>query len=156
MKKFTLNIGDVAFGMGKVHYTCFGLGSCMGLFLQDRITGASGGAHILMPGNEVGPNSAGKFYNVLDAVEHLLSQFRQNGSNLMTLRAKITGGANVLGVHSELGKRNVETLTDALVANRIYIAATDVGGSQCRTARFDGLSGVLTVSRPGIGEIKNY
>lgn len=156
MIEYTLNIGDVMTSKRNATYACFGLGSCVGLFLQDRITGISGGAHILLPGNDEGPEGSGKFYNVTAALNELLKQFQLQGSNLQALRAKITGGANVIGVNMQTGERNASTLVKQLTDRKIYIAAMDVGGNQSRTARFEGHTGLLTVRMSAIKELKNY
>src|SRR6478609_4263347 len=42
MIQYKLNIGDVVISDSPATYTCFGLGSCIGLFIQDRLTGLSG------------------------------------------------------------------------------------------------------------------
>ncbi len=155
MIEYTLNIGDVITSPRKARYACFGLGSCIGLFIQDRLTGITGGAHILLPGNEQGPDNF-KFYNVSAAVDEILNQFKMQGSNLTALRAKVTGGANVIGVNSTTGVRNAESVINHLTAHKIYIAAVDVGGNYSRTARFESQTGVLSVCMSAIKECKNY
>lgn len=67
-------------------YSCFGLGSCIGLFVQDRLRGLSGGAHILLPESEKVPDGF-KFYNVIAALDEILNHFKSQGSNLSALRA---------------------------------------------------------------------
>jgi chemotaxis protein CheD len=156
MKQYTLNIGDVQTSLKPATYTCFGLGSCVGIFLQDRITGISGGAHILLPGDEAGP-CAKKFYNVSMAMEELLKQFRSWGSDLMAIRAKVTGGANVLSTSPFFtGKNNSESVVEHLVSNRIFIAAKDLGGCYARTANFQSDTGKLIVRMPQLNQYKIY
>lgn len=156
MIDYKLNIGDVAISKGPANYTCFGLGSCVGLFIQDRITGLSGGAHIFLPDNEQAEHHTKKFYNVTMAVEEILKQFRLQGSQLDSLRAKVTGGANVVSLNYQTGKRNVDSVVSHLTAKKIFIAAMDVGGSLCRTAKFESKSGTLTVRIPVTNEYKIY
>jgi chemotaxis protein CheD len=140
-----LNIGDVVTSSRNVSYTCFGLGSCIGLFLQDRITGLSGGAHIFLPEDESGPYDVSKRYNVSSALDEILKQFKSRGSDLTALRAKVVGGANVLGGDSQIGDRNTKSVVSQLVAKKIFIAALDVGGTYCRSAKFQSNTGQLTV-----------
>lgn len=154
MMEYKLNIGDVVTSSEKATYTCYGLGSCIGLFIQDRVIGISGGAHILLPGNEEGVGHTNKFYNVSLALREILDQFKIRGSNLTTLRAKVTGGANVLGVYSQVGKKNAESVLQQLVEKQIYVAAVDVGGNFSRTAVFRSDSGNLTVRIPETNESK--
>ncbi|MGC4021106.1 MAG: chemotaxis protein CheD [Cyclobacteriaceae bacterium] len=155
MIEYKLNIGDLRVTKGEnVTYACLGLGSCIGLFLQDRILGLSGGAHIQLP-NEI-KSSDGKFYSVKSAIAELLNQFRISGSSLKNLRAKITGGANVITTSCETGVQNIERVVQELVENKVYIAAMDVGGKKSRTARFNSETGMLTVRNPETNEIKFF
>ncbi len=156
MIEIKLNTGDVITSRQKAHYTCFGLGSCIGLFIHDRLTNLSGGAHILLPEDEVGPIDSTKFYNVASAIREILFQLKNNGSTLTSLRAKITGGANVINVNMRTGSRNAASVVKHLSAHKIFIAAIDVGGTYSRTARFESESGLLTVSMPKIKEFKIY
>ncbi|PZR31621.1 MAG: hypothetical protein DI538_20695 [Azospira oryzae] len=156
MIEYKLNIGDVAISEEPASYTCFGLGSCVGLFVQDRITGLSGGAHIFLPDSEGTGMDQKKFYNVTSALEELLTQFQLRGNQLDSLRAKVTGGADIVRLHYQTGKRNVESVVSHLTARKIFIAAMDVGGGFCRTAKFESKTGKLTVKIPVTNEYKIY
>lgn len=140
-----LNIGEVKTFDFPVTLTCYGLGSCVGLFLQDRSKGISGGAHILLPDDNSEPGGTNAQYDVTRAFNKLIEQFQGKGSILKTLRAKITGGANVLNLSLNIGQRNIDSVVSQLVKHRIYIAASDVGGNVSRTARFISDSGALLV-----------
>jgi len=148
MTEHRLNIGDVVTSSRKAIYTCFGLGSCIGLFIQDRHAGLSGGAHIFLPGAEKMPSAGARFYSVTSALQEILRQLKLKGSTLEGLRAKVTGGANVLAVNRGTGARNTESVLAELVAHRIYVATADVGGIYSRTARFESETGLLTVRIP--------
>lgn len=145
MKRFILEIGEVKTFTEPVTFVCFGLGSCVGLFMQDRVTGIAGGAHILLPDEDAGPDSKARGYNVSEAIDCILTDFKRNGSKLLGLRAKIAGGANVLSYHSGLGSQNVQSVISKLIERRIYIAASDVGGRLSRTAQFDSNTGMMLV-----------
>lgn len=147
MKAFTLNIGDVVSHRGNAQYTCVGLGSCIGLFIHDPALGLTGGAHILLPGNEKGPDSSG-WYSVQEALEELMNRFRRQGSSLKKLRAKLAGGASVVG-NLGVGMRNVDSVVNELVSHDIFIAGADVGGNQSRTVKFESSTGKLTVRKTG-------
>ena len=145
MIEYNLNIGDLRVsGYNKVVYTCLGLGSCIGLFLQDRTNNLSGAAHIFLPEQSC-PDSLDKFYSANRAINQLLWEFRRLGSSLNTLRAKIVGGANILTSGFQTGKQNVESVTKELVKHKVYIAAADVGGNVSRSAWFEGGNGTLKV-----------
>jgi len=154
MIDYTLNIGDVITSPRQASYTCYGLGSCIGLFIHDRMTGLSGGAHILLPESESGLSTFSKFYNVVSALDEILTQFASQGSSLESLRAKIVGGANVIGVNMLTGERNIKSVVRQLVARKIFVAAQDVGGRYSRTAKFESITGNLIVRIPETNESK--
>lgn len=156
MIEYTLNIGDVATSLKPANYTCFGLGSCIGLFIQDRITGLSGGAHIFLPENEEGPSNTNKFYSVTTALNEILERFKFHGNNLTSLRAKVAGGANVITMSMQTGERNAQSVVSHLISNKIFIAAMDIGGTMCRTAKFQSSNGQLIVRTPQTNEYKIY
>lgn len=155
MINYTLNIGDVITSPRKATYSCFGLGSCVGLFIQDRIKGLTGGAHIFLPEN-VGEPDSFKFYSVNAALDELLNQFKHQGSDLTALRAKVTGGANIMGINLNTGERNAESVINNLTSRKIYIAALDVGGKNSRTVKFESATGILTVKSSGAKGVSIY
>lgn len=147
MKIYTLNIGEVVTNAGEAQYQCFGLGSCIGLFLNDRLTGITGGAHIFLPDNERGPDTLG-WYSVEMALGEMMRRFRDHGSSLAALSAKLAGGANTLGVDG-VGKRNAESVLEQLRKRQVFVAASDVGGTQSRTVQYETKTGNLTIHRAG-------
>ncbi|MBL0741103.1 chemotaxis protein CheD [Chryseolinea lacunae] len=149
MTEYKLGIGDVVTSSHPALYTCYGLGSCIGLFVQDRVTGLAGAAHIFLPDQENAPHERNKFYDVKTALDEILAQFKDKGSTLNTLRAKIAGGANVIGTGKGVGAENASSVIRRLTENKIFIAAIDIGGSESRTTRFESTTGQLNVSKPG-------
>jgi chemotaxis protein CheD len=150
MKRVILNIGDAQAVDSAATFTCFGLGSCIGLFMQDRTLGLSGGAHIMLPEDTTSSHAcAGKFYNVAGAIDHLLMQFACKGSSLKSIRAKITGGANVIQTMYNVGALNAESTRNHLTRRGVYIAASDVGGFESRTVNFHTYTGDLNITNPG-------
>ncbi len=156
MIEYKLSIGDLRVSKERaVTFTCLGLGSCIGLFVQDRSTGISGGAHILMP-DDFHSLSSDKHYSVKSAVNELLHQFKMNGSTVENLRAKITGGATISLSQSKTGELNIKNVVSELVQNKVYIAAAEVGGTMSRSAWFNCESGTLTIRKPEMKEYKTY
>ncbi len=141
MKK-VLGISELYSSDKPVEYTCYGLGSCIGLFINDRVKGLSGGAHIALPG----PTNESEFIDAEKMIDGLLEQLSNQGSDLLTLRAKVTGGAQVFESALDIGKQNIEMVLKQLTNKRIFIAAMDVGGKVSRTARFNGESGEVKIS----------
>lgn len=145
MREYKLNIDELVVSKHEqTVYNCLGLGSCIGLFLQDRQTGISGGAHILLP------------QNVPAVIAELLRQFKALGSDLLNLRAKVAGGANVIATGYEVGSQNTSSVLEQLIQQRIYIAAQDVGGRLSRSAQFDARTGTMTVRFSQSNEFKIY
>jgi chemotaxis protein CheD len=68
------------------------------------------------------------------------------GSDLAYLRAKITGGAQVYDSHLNIGQRTSQEVIRQLIDNKIFIAATDIGGRVSRTARFNSFTGDLQIT----------
>jgi chemotaxis protein CheD len=147
MIEVRLNIGELYVSSSPTVFTCFGLGSCVGLFLQDRSERIAGAAHIFLP-EPLGewPNHE-TLSTVEGAFKELLVQFENRGSSLKSLRAKIVGGASVTSSARETGKRNSEAILSLLRKHHIYVAAVDVGGRTARTASFNSGSGELKVKK---------
>jgi len=136
-----LNLGEIKVFNTPGIITCFGLGSCIGLFLYDRVHKVGGGAHIMLPTLESTEACTGisKCSYANHAIETLLVQMNIKGSNVdgLGLRAKLVGGANLFeGGQIQIGKKNITAVLEQLLTRKIYVASTDVGGTQSRTARF--------------------
>jgi chemotaxis protein CheD len=141
MKSKVISINETDVTSQAVLYTCFGIGSCLAVFLNDRMTGLAGGAHI-----PLAYNGDGDWLSVPVMLDQLLAKFRSQGSNLNFLRAKIAGGADLFQSTKGPGAENVEAIHKALVSRKIYIAAEDLGGSRPRTVRFNTRTGELIIS----------
>jgi chemotaxis protein CheD len=146
-----VGINEVDVTDQQVEYICFGLGSCVGLFITDRLSTLVGAAHIPLGSGE--PDNNGEFYGADRLIDQLLDRFEQNGSDLSCLRAKIAGGAKVVESTLSIGEENIRSVINRLVERRVFIAAVDVGGNVSRTARFNSKTGELLVST---SEQKSY
>lgn len=132
----SLNIGEFHVTKQPIQIVCRGLGSCVALFMYDITTTTVGGVHILMPGECDNSNLEGTCYSY-NALESLITRMRQMGSDLKNLRAKIVGGANVVGMtHLRIGNMIIDSLKDHLKKKEIEICGIEVGGAISRTARF--------------------
>jgi len=157
MREIKLNIGEVAVsGEKNSLYSCLGLGSCMGVFLVDRATGLSGGAHILLPDTCSYLKVDNQYYTISDSLNELLSRFQKAGSTLQNLRAKIAGGAHVVNTPYSVGTENAVQTIRYLINQRIYIAAQDLGGVLSRTAKFDAAKERMFIHFSQTNELKIY
>jgi chemotaxis protein CheD len=136
-----LNINEIDVTNKPLVYTCFGLGSCIGLFVTDRVKKISGGAHIAMPSSL----HDGEFFGASHMIDLLLRSFEDMGSDLNGLSAKITGGANVFCSSLDIGDQNIKVVQQQLINKKIFISATDVGGKISRTARFNSVTRELQI-----------
>jgi chemotaxis protein CheD len=124
---------------------CYGLGSCVALFLYDTQSMNCAGAHIMLPGafqqEHLGPGCYAD-----NAIETLVNAMVLRGSELKHIRASMVGGANVANISTiPVGKLNVANITHELEARGIVISASEVGGDLSRTVRFHSDSKQLSV-----------
>jgi len=141
MKNKVISINETDVTNEAVIYTCFGIGSCIAVFLNDRMTGLAGGAHIPMA-----YDGTGALLSASVMLNQLLTKFKSKGSNLNFLRAKIAGGADLFQSTKGPGPENVQAIHKELVARKIYLAAEDLGGNCPRTVRFNTRTGTLVIS----------
>jgi chemotaxis protein CheD len=142
MQKWVLNIGEVKADRAGSSIVCYGLGSCIGLFLYDRVNKVGGGAHIFLPGAD----DTGSTHFAEHAFEALLQEMVSIGADLNYLRAKIIGGANLFKSQINVGARNAKSVRDLLIKKRIFIASEQTGGEYSRTGRFQLSDGSLVVT----------
>lgn len=150
--EYDLGIGEVKTFDVPVTFQCRKLGAGVGVFVQDRSKGISGGIHILLSQDGEEHRFESNHCNVEEAFRRILEEFKAKGSELVGLRAKIAGGSTIFG----FGKRNVQSVIEHLVRNHIQIEASDVGGEFCREIRFNSDTGLLFVQTPESGFFKIY
>jgi chemotaxis protein CheD len=125
------------------------LGSCVSVCLWDPNTGAGGINHFLLPDQVSNGLSSARYGNV--AMRTLIAQLDRAGVPVTALRAKIFGGASVLGgaerLPDALGARNVELARVLLGLAGIPVVAEDVGGVTGRKLIFRTSDGAAWVRR---------
>ena len=122
------------------------LGSCVAVCLYDPLLRVGGMNHFLLPGK--GGSAEGAFRYGEAALSGLLREIEGLGGSLLGMRARIFGGARVLGGLSELmhlGQRNVEYALEWLSEKRVPIVERDVLGARARRLEFDIGEGVARV-----------
>lgn len=137
-----LNLGDFIVTKDQTSIACYGLGSCVGLFIYDRVNKISGAAHVVLS-EELEKHTT---YNAKTAFEKVIEEIEKIGGNRNALRAKIVGGADLFKSGLKIGERNINELKKLILDNKIFLAGQDVGGSKSRTARFNTVNGNLSVS----------
>lgn len=137
-----LSINHIYVTKDPVIYTCYGLGSCIGLFVMDRLSGLSGGAHIPLPYAV----ETKEFLDAENLIHTMLESFCRLGSDLSCLRAKVAGGAQIFPSSQGVGPKNAEVVLHQLTMRKIFLAAADVGGAVSRTVRFNSVTSELLIS----------
>ena len=143
---YVLQMGDIKVSTQPATLICVGLGSCIGVFLYDRLNKIGGGAHIMLPAYTSSNVLCTSWCYADTGLEELLIQMNAAGANIEALRAKIVGGANPSNIHTlDVGKQNIEAVMDLLIKKRIYLAACDISGNQARKALFHTYSGSVLI-----------
>jgi len=161
-----MNYETVPVGLGELKVgtrpgeilVCYGLGSCIGVALYDKVAKVGVLAHVVLPDSSLNRSPEtlpGKFADT--AVPAALSELIKVGGKRARVTARIAGGArmlNVIGAGSKLdiGARNIEAVKLALQKEGIALAADDTGGSYGRTLQLFVGTGRLLVSTVGRGE----
>jgi chemotaxis protein CheD len=126
-----------------------GLGSCIALVIYQPNSRLAGMAHVLLPDSAQGAtaDAPGKFADT--AVPRLIAELVSRGAKPSSLVAKMAGGAQMFkaGPSLSVGERNIAAVTQALAASRIPLLASDVGGTQGRSVRFEVASDRFLVRR---------
>ncbi len=142
---------------GDVHYSdeprilLTVLGSCVAVCLWDRVRGAGGMNHFVLPTDHHGEKSA-RYGDV--AIDELKAGLLRLGCRIGDLQAKVFGGAAVLpfGGGQTVGSNNVQLALEQLRRDRIRIIAQRTGGILGQQVRFHTRTGEAFVRYipPGI------
>lgn len=135
------------------------LGSCVAIILFDKETKNWSMAHIMLPNGKDEKDSVelpGKYADT--ALPALLKMMNIPQSQASTrLTARLTGGANMLGVTKrdpllQIGDRNIEAVKKYLKEYGIAVLAEDLGGTKGRRVTIDTVNNKIFVNQ--IGESK--
>ena len=139
-RQYILNEGEWVVAENTGEIACYGLGSCIGVFLYDKFSKIGAGAHIALPG-EVSKNKSDQI------IDNMISAMLMRGTHRLTIRASIVGGANILNMPSyNIGERNTSFIKEALKKRGILIQIEDLRGKISRTAKFNIATGDLYIN----------
>lgn len=142
-------MGEIQVFKGPAHFTCIGLGSCVGLCAFDPVNGVAGMTHIVLPAAfEAGPGRPGRFAD--RAVPEMIAMMGRLGAVRRNLRVAFAGGAQVLDRAGgrkllEIGERNVVAVREQLDILELPCCSEDTGGTRARTLMLDSETGEVTV-----------
>ncbi len=134
----------------------YALGSCVGLTLYDPQATVGGLLHVMLP--DSGLRARTKEFNphmyADTGFRSLLDQVLALGADPARLRAKLAGGANMLGQTTvfDIGGRNAAALEGFCRAANIPIGATSLGGTVGRSMELRLGDGSVRVRILGRGE----
>lgn len=128
----------------------YGLGSCLGIILDDRENRLGGMAHTLLPAFRPEAPEARQSKYVDSAIQLLVDELLRQGAVRTNLTARLVGGANMFAscytpTADGIGTRNLRVARNTLQAIQIPVVAEDVGGSHGRTVEFDLATGNVLV-----------
>lgn len=110
------------------------LGSCISTCIRDRELGIGGMNHFMLPiqgkhsgnwGNDAA-SSATRYGNW--AMEYLINAILKLGGSKKNFEVKVFGGGKVLANTTDVGKNNIEFVTEYLKSEMLLTVAKDVGG----------------------------
>jgi chemotaxis protein CheD len=114
------------------------LGSCIAVCARDPLTGCGGMNHFLLPDADLSedhyPSLALRYGSY--SIERLINAILSRGGRRERLEVKVFGGANVNGINSNIGGRNVDFIEHYFAKERISIAAADLRGVYPRKLRY--------------------
>jgi chemotaxis protein CheD len=129
------------------------LGSCVAVCMRDVRLGLGGMNHLMLPGPEGGGGSGsargesepGRYGPY--AMTELLGGLLVRGAQLSSLEVKVFGGARMLSGMNDIGAQNIAFVRRFLAAQKLPIAAEEVGSSQARKILYDPSTGEVLVHR---------
>ena len=127
------------------------LGSCVSACIFDRVRGIGGMNHFMLPEPVNGERGgwadtvgrAARYGN--DAMEQLINAILKAGGQRANLVVKVFGGGRVLATMTDIGQRNIAFVKRYLAAERLDVAAEDLGDVHPRHVQFFPQSGKARV-----------
>jgi chemotaxis protein CheD len=148
-----VRMGELMTSTGE-ELVCVGLGSCIGLLLIQRRTGAVGLAHVMLP--SAGGRAVVQPAKYADTV--LPALLGAMGASAFSVDAVLVGGASMFGPEGagqDVGPRNVAAVRATLGQARIQVLAADTGGARGRTMRvLPGRPPTVTVRHAGAAAVE--
>jgi len=127
------------------------VGSCISVCLWDAELRIGGINHYLLPLWNGDGLASPRYGNV--AIKKLIERMFSLGCGKENLRAKVFGGASLMGKPHpllDIGGRNSRLAFDTLKEEGIRILSYDVGGDRGRKIIYDTVTGIARVKRLGL------
>ena len=156
MNRVTIGLAEMRVIRPPQSIITYGLGSCVGLVLYDKVTKISGMVRIVLPHyNKSLPNvNIAKCADT--AVAALLTNMLKEGAKRPSIVAKMAGGAHMFKSATNpllmVGEKNVAVTKQMLKKLSIPLVAEDVLGNSGRTVEFFPETGNYSIKVLGKGE----
>ncbi len=119
------------------------LGSCIACCARDVVSGVGGMNHFLLPliseDISIDHSDAARFGAF--AMEKLINGLIAQGATRSTLEVKLFGGANVSGITSLIGSKNVDFIRAYVKEENLKIASEHLGGNMPRRVNYYPITG---------------
>ena len=123
----------------------YALGSCIAVMTHDANAGVGGLLHFMLPESSLDKERAATRPCMFadSGLRELLNAGQRLGANPKRLSIYLAGGAQVLSNADvfNIGKRNYQAIRKLLWQEGLIIRGEEVGGTQCRTVRFEVATG---------------
>ena len=124
----------------------YALGSCVGIFLYDRIQKIAGLSHVLLPDSASCSGDKNILKYADTAIEELVRRMENLGCRRSLITAKIAGGADMFSFSGlSIGQRNVDTTKKELARLQIKLVSEDTGSNYGRTVECDPETGDMII-----------
>ena len=149
-----VGLGEIKIAKKSGKVAAYGLGSCVGVVAYDPKSMVGGMAHIMLPEGTSKPSIELPGRYAIEGIDNLFAMMEKKGAATKGLVVSIGGGAQMLtapGLSDKfnIGRRNVERVSQILRERRIRISGDSTGGHSGRTLVLDVATGVVTVKKVG-------
>ncbi|MFA0569428.1 MAG: chemotaxis protein CheD [Vibrio gallaecicus] len=140
-----------------------GLGSCVAACIWDPFAQVGGMNHFLLPMAHSSEHHHWSHDDVVStasrygsyAMEMLVNQLISLGANRSRMHMKLFGGAQMHGIKSAIGEKNVDFVLRYAKQEGFELDAYDLGGLEPRKIIFDPLSGKAWLKRIPFAEVSH-
>lgn len=128
------------------------LGSCIAVCIRDRRLGLGGLNHFMLPDSPVDKTAGRAMRYGAFAMESLINEILKRGGARNNLEIKVFGGAQMMGLKSDVGRRNIEFIKKYLAQEHFAIEASNVGGERARRIHYFPTTGKVQMKLLGSNE----
>lgn len=154
-KEITIRVNPGDYYVSSQEETIFTLlGSCVSVCIRDKYLGIGGMNHFLLPNNPDEQSDAWAGTPVSDqtrygnvAMERLINTILRLGGSRNNLEVKLFGGARVLDINIDIGRKNLQFVRRYLMSESLSIVSEDVGGYRPRKILYYPKTGRVMLKR---------